>query len=306
MKKYVWMFWILWPGLLMSQDPFSSLPEQSPIPSTPKTSSIQQLIPLKHMDPEKTLTQMRSLFPELILSAHTERNLLLVSGASSQIQALTKLLTRMDQKIPVIQIQVQMIELSQSGIQDLGLVFENPEKLLSEGNSDLIQKINFLMANGEAKLKSAPRLFTLSAETAQIRIGDRIPYSVSSLQNNGVIQSHTEFMDTGFFLKILPKYLPSGQIHIQLQTQISSVKEWKKTGSSEYPLFSQRETASQITTLPGQTLIFAGLIKQEERELTIETPFLSKIPFLGELFKSNRKEQENTDILFLITPKIEN
>ena len=54
----------------------------------------------------------------------------------------------------------------------------------------------------------------------------------------------------------------------------------------------------------GETILLGGLLKNEEIKSIKQIPFLSKIPILGEIFKSRSIEKKDTEIVIAITPTI--
>jgi len=47
-----------------------------------------------------------------------------------------------------------------------------------------------------------------------------------------------------------------------------------------------------------------GLVRHEETRTTNKIPVLGDIPLLGHLFRSDSVSRENTERLFLISPKV--
>jgi type IV pilus assembly protein PilQ len=54
----------------------------------------------------------------------------------------------------------------------------------------------------------------------------------------------------------------------------------------------------------GATVVMGGLFKQQAVETQEGIPGLSKIPYLGWLFKTRQTRNDNEDLLFFITPRI--
>jgi type IV pilus assembly protein PilQ len=54
----------------------------------------------------------------------------------------------------------------------------------------------------------------------------------------------------------------------------------------------------------GATVVIGGLFKHTTADTTEGVPGLSKIPYLGWLFKTEQTRDDNEDLLFFITPRI--
>jgi len=54
----------------------------------------------------------------------------------------------------------------------------------------------------------------------------------------------------------------------------------------------------------GGTVVLGGIYQQVERNTTSKVPVLGDVPILGNLFKSNSRTNDKTELLVFITPKI--
>jgi pilus assembly protein CpaC len=75
-------------------------------------------------------------------------------------------------------------------------------------------------------------------------------------------------------------------------------------GASPVPAFITRRAASVVSVRPNQTLAIGGLIQNDVSVNIDRVPFLSRIPILGELFKSRRFQRNETELVILITPQV--
>lgn len=70
------------------------------------------------------------------------------------------------------------------------------------------------------------------------------------------------------------------------------------------PSTSERVVTTQVRAKSGEPVIISGLIKEDDSETKSRIPFISRIPFLGELFKQNSKNKEKTEIVIYIVPHL--
>jgi pilus assembly protein CpaC len=68
------------------------------------------------------------------------------------------------------------------------------------------------------------------------------------------------------------------------------------------PGFRTREMSTDVQLKTGETLVIGGLIQHEITRVISEVPFLSQIPVLGELFKSKRFIDDETELVIFLTP----
>ncbi len=66
--------------------------------------------------------------------------------------------------------------------------------------------------------------------------------------------------------------------------------------------FLERTAIVQVTD--GQTAVVGGIYQSTETTTVNQTPFLSKIPLLGYLFKNKAVNSQNNELLLFITPRI--
>ena len=85
---------------------------------------------------------------------------------------------------------------------------------------------------------------------------------------------------------------------------MSSIKQWKPQGDSEYPILSSRHTATTVRLKDQETLIIAGLLDSATQTTVRRIPFLSAIPILGKLFQSRSTETIQTEMVVFITPRL--
>ena len=91
---------------------------------------------------------------------------------------------------------------------------------------------------------------------------------------------------------------------MQVKPTISAISEWSESGNNRAPVIATREAETILRVRSGETILLGGLLKEEEIDNIKQIPFLSKLPILGELFKSRSKSKKNTEIVIAITPTI--
>jgi pilus assembly protein CpaC len=75
-------------------------------------------------------------------------------------------------------------------------------------------------------------------------------------------------------------------------------------GASIIPGFTRRAAVSEVTVQPNGTIALGGLISTTNRKLVEKVPLLSDIPVLGSLFTSKRYQNDQTDLVVFVTPKV--
>lgn len=161
-------------------------------------------------------------------------------------------------------------------------------------------KISALVSNGNAKILANPKVTTINGKEAHVFIGDHIPVLTETI-TNGKSATTTTYIDAGIKLIYTPCITADGRITTQVRTEVSTptlvsdIKNYKVT---------TREAESTVSMKDGETMVIAGLIGCEESKTNNKVPFLSEIPFIGALFKSQHNYKNETEVVIFLTAKI--
>jgi len=297
-------------GTNFERDPFEyASPSASAVPL--ENSLETRSLALYQMRPEDAKNMLSAFFPETTLIASPAEKKLVARGTKEDLNQIQKMIAQVDKEKPQVEIYAEMIEITESGLQELGILWKSLEQgfQIQENQNvikQMVQKIGFLEQTGQAKVIARPRVSTIEGQEALIKIGDRIPYTIPITQANGQIHYSLEYIDAGIQLKVFTQTHPSGQIFVKLSPIVSSIKMWKSTPGGDFPVLSTREVQTQLQMQSGQTLLIGGLLSEEERQNLSKLPLLGDLPVLGSLFQSKISEKTKTDIIFLMTPKILN
>jgi|GEM_PF-21902 len=160
--------------------------------------------------------------------------------------------------------------------------------------------LSALVTNGKAKILATPRVITIPGKQAQIFIGDHIPV-VTESTTNGTTNTTTTYVDAGIKLQYTPIVSDiDGLITSVVHTEVSSAAR-ASTQDVNYTITS-RTADTNVRMRNGETLVIGGLINEEEQRNIQAVPILSKIPFLGELFKLRTTSKKKIEVIMLLTP----
>lgn len=175
--------------------------------------------------------------------------------------------------------------------------------------------IHALEEDGRTNTLSKPVILSLNNQLASILIGTKFPIiqTQTSSENSYIVgASLQQYMDIGVQLKVKPQICGSSEdyINLLLNPIVSSYSQTTKvttqTGVTlvEYPIINTREAATQMIIRDGETVAMGGLLKDVKSDEDIGIPFLSKIPWVGNLFKRTTKDNSKVDLMIFITAKI--
>lgn len=283
------------------------------IAPTDSMSSIETF-KLKHIDPETAAKQIALLTEADKVMADKENHTLTVSGSSSLLYQVRQELEKVDVASQQVNIQAMVVELSKGNSRNLGLSYlSNPwSKDTSIGGYNGFKfsvsgQHEETLSNG--KVLARPNVTVFDGRKATILMGDKVPVFTSSSDSSDSDSSTTmtvEYKDVGVKLEVLPRIneMDKQTITLVIKPSVSTISQWVESGNNKAPQISERSAETTVRVKNGETILIGGLLKNEEIKSIKQIPFLSKIPILGELFKSRSTEKKDTEVVIAITPKI--
>ncbi len=174
---------------------------------------------------------------------------------------------------------------------------------ISRQTKTLELALDFLENEGKARILSRSTLATLNNRTAEIHIGDVIPYTVSGLTQTGLYEVSVEKEHIGVTVTVTPRVSGNGYITALVEPNVSSIVGFKGP-NDEIPWTKERRTSTHVRVKDGQTFMIAGLLSEDTSEEYSKVPLLGDIPILGYLFKHTKIQTRTSDLIIKITPRI--
>lgn len=167
--------------------------------------------------------------------------------------------------------------------------------------------LNALSSVTDVNVLSSPKVMVLNNQPATIQVGDQVPVTtqsaVSVLDPDAPIVNSVQFRDTGVIMSVTPHANQSGVITLDITQEVSDVVPTTSSGIDS-PTIQQRRITSTVVLQSGQTIALGGLIRHSISNNQSGVPILSKIPILGNLFKSNDDTERRTELIVLITARV--
>jgi type IV pilus assembly protein PilQ len=184
------------------------------------------------------------------------------------------------------------VNLAATGAPSLGFTIFNASTA-----AILSLELQALEADNRGKIVSNPRVVTTNLRPAVILQGKQIPY----LSSSGTSGPTTSFRDALLCLLVSPQVLNNESI-------ILNVEVTKDAEGTNYvgvgPAINVKRVKTQIRVNNGETAVLGGIFEQTLRNDTSKVPFLGDLPYLGNLFKSNAKKDDKSEMLIFLTPRI--
>ena len=255
--------------------------------------------------------------PALSIIADPRSNSLIVRGSQDQIAQIAELMPTLDVRVPTINVELRIQEISESGSRSLGLdwtagVGNFVTKIVGGSLSalfDITQSaagfnigatLNALEQQGFTKKINDANVTLFSGQTspAIIKSGGQILINLVGTQTT--IQRQ---IDYGVTIELSnPQVSPDGTIKFDVQ---SAVKD--TLGAIDNPnliRLTNREAQTSIALKSGQTALLGGLLSNTESNTTQGVPFLSSLPIIGDLFKTQTHSTERSQLLLVVTANL--
>ncbi len=165
------------------------------------------------------------------------------------------------------------------------------------GAFNLDVALSALESSGNGRLLSTPRVTTQNNVAAEMTQGVQIP--IQTVSNNTVTVS---FKDAALTLKVTPQ-ITSANTVIMLISVENATPDFSRQVNNIPPINTQRAN-TQVLVSDGQTTVIGGIYVSNSTLSSDKTPGLGNVPLLKWLFKRDRVDESNSELLIFITPRI--
>ncbi len=187
-----------------------------------------------------------------------------------------------------------------------GLNFGTVSKIA--GKFVLTSLANFLQSTGDSNVLSTPNLLTLDNEEAKIVVGRNVPFVTGQFTNTGGSNGSVnpfqtiERKDIGLTLRIRPQISENGTVRLQIFQEVSDIDTSISTSSGLVTTKSSIE--SNVLVDDGAIVVLGGLLKDSYTDGDSKVPGLGDIPVLGNLFKTQNRSRNKTNLMVFLRPVV--
>lgn len=279
---------------------------------------------LNNADAKQVVAMLSGVLKAKNVYADDKLNLVIMRDTPEMVELGERLVATQDIAEPEVMLDVEILEMKRNQLMNLGVQWPDQLSLtpLPLGDVLTLQELRNLSPSrigagisplvinlhddfGNTNLLANPSIRTHNREKAAIRIGDRVPVITTTSTSTGFVAENVQYVDVGLKLEVEPVIYPDNQIMIKLTLEVSSVvKEiTSKSGSVSYQIGAR--TASTVLRLrDGETQVLGGLINDEDRNAANRFPGLGQLPILNMLFASRSDNNQKTELVLSIRPRI--
>ncbi len=204
--------------------------------------------------------------------------------------------------IPLIEVSVVAAEIQRTEMSRLGIQWpaSTPFQILPQWNTpqaSVLATIHHLEEIGKGRILAKPTLLSQSGEEATFHSGGEFPIkAMNQFQSNVVWKKY------GLILKIKPKADHRGKMDLQIDCEFSTLDT--REDDSGVPGLIVHRVTSHLNLEKSKTIALSGLIKEEWRQNKTGLPGLLRIPVLSALFSSQSYQNNQSELVFFVTPRV--
>ena len=276
---------------------------------------------LNHAEAKQLFLLIKQMIPGAEAFVDEKLNMITLKANYNQLKDVEKLIANEDIADPEVLLDVEVMEVKQSKLTDIGATLPTSVSLLGASpgsmtwneltkvNGDNIKVspntvINLLRQDADTNVLANPRIRVRSREKAKIHIGDKIPIESTTTSGGGTAalsMTAATYLDVGLKLEVEPRVMLNNDVSIRLNLEVSNAT---LPAGAKYPTVNTRNTSTVLMTGDGETQVLAGLISQEDRKNSNKVAGLSELPLIGRLFTDVSQTKTKTEVILLITPHV--
>jgi general secretion pathway protein D len=305
-------------------------------PNTPqKAREYQELVVkgfyLANADVKQTANMIRTLVKTRDIFVDEKINLLVIKDTPAAIRLAERLIAAQDLAEPEVMLEVEVLEVGSTWLQQLGIRFPDTFAVSVEGaggtagqvtlrewqnrSSDIVRLtftdplflLSLKQQDGITSVLANPRIRVKNKDKARVHIGDRVPViTTTAAATGGFVSESVTYLDVGLKLEVEPLIFLEDEVGIRVALEVSNIVQEIRasaTNSLAYQI-GTRNAATNLRLRDGETQVLAGLINREDRRSADRVPGLGELPVLGRLFSHTRDTKNRTEIVLLITPRL--
>jgi len=173
--------------------------------------------------------------------------------------------------------------------------------------------VHLLESTGKFKIISRPTVFTSNNKKAIIASGTEIPVPVNTLSNvnsGGVVnnvasvQSSIEYKKVALQLEVVPLINSEKEVSLDILQKLDSLAGTTLISGNQIPNIATRYIRTNVSAANGSTIVLGGLIEDSKTKNYTGIPYLSRIPYVGALFRGTTSNKMRTELIILMRPEV--
>ncbi|MCX6968416.1 MAG: hypothetical protein NTZ46_11695 [Verrucomicrobia bacterium] len=172
--------------------------------------------------------------------------------------------------------------------------------------------LNALESTGRFRVTSRPMIFTSNNRPAVISSGESVPvpgtinssYGYGTTGNGLVTTANVDFIDVALKLSVLPLINSEGEVTLKITQEANSISGATVISGNSIPNVTTRSIDTTVSVANEATVVLGGLVSEQKQTTKSGIPVLHRIPIIGPLFGSTKKNVQRTELIVLIRPTV--
>lgn len=169
-------------------------------------------------------------------------------------------------------------------------------------NAILDLQLSAMEKTGNGEVVSQPKVVTADKETAKILKGSEVPYQEAS--SSGA--TSTSFKEAALSLEVTPQITPDNRIIMEVKVTKDEPDFSQAASTGGVPSIRKNEVNAKVLVTDGETIVIGGVFSNTQSKSVDKVPFLGDVPFVGRLFRRDLVQDQKSELLVFITPRIMN
>lgn len=176
----------------------------------------------------------------------------------------------------------------------------------NDGATNINAAIDALESDGLLTVLAEPNLTTRSGTAANFLAGGEFPITVVQASTGTQPVASVEYREFGVSLQFTPVVMSADKISLTVLPEVSSLDFANGVEQNGFtvPALRTRRASTTVDLGTGQTFAIAGLLRNDQGNNIDKFPILGDVPILGALFRSSEFQNQQTELVILVTPYI--
>ena len=159
-------------------------------------------------------------------------------------------------------------------------------------------------AEGQTEIISSPKVITSNQHKAKILTGSEIPYVEAQTDSGGLRTTTVSFKEAVLKLEVTPQITPDDRVNLDLLVTKDSPDYANEQFTVGGPPISKNEVETRVLVDNGETIVLGGVYERTTSNTVTRVPLLGELPLIGWLFRAKTEEDDKSELLIFVTPKI--
>jgi pilus assembly protein CpaC len=168
--------------------------------------------------------------------------------------------------------------------------------------------VDALAQEGLITTLAEPNLTATNGQPASFLAGGEFPVPVASAINAGVQTVTVEFKKFGVSLDVTPTIIDPDHLNLRIRSEVSQLSSNGAVILNNITIsaLSTRRAETTVELGSGQSYVLAGLLQNNDTQNVSKVPGLGDIPILGQLFRSQQFQRNESELVIIVTPYLVN